>query len=362
MPAAAEARSMVESRLLECHHAVIVFMKPSQSLVVLLAALLSAWLLACGKYSRSSLAASDFLVQLQPVELDLNDPQRVEFDRLKFLGAFQLRSKDERFGGLSGLAIGADGKLYAVSDRGFWLSSRMHLHTNGRLSDLTDWQIAPLLTPRKAAVRKGLTDAEGLAKAPDGTFLVSFEHAHRIWRYPAPPETVASAALPIPLPSEILTAPGNGGLEAVSVLPDGRILAIAERFENRDGTFKAWLMKDGRSDNLSYLAPSGFNSSDAVALRNGDVLVLERRHQLPLSFAARLNLIKANQIRPGATLKGQELLRLEPPLRTDNFEGVAAMETPQGTMIFLVSDDNFFSFQRTLLLQFLLPNSGRAVD
>jgi hypothetical protein len=94
-------------------------------------------------------------------------------------------------------------------------------------------------------------------------------------------------------------------------------------------------------------------------LNNGDVLVLERRHYLPLSFSARLSLVKARQIRPGATLEGQEILRLEPPLRTDNFEGVTAMNTPDGMVIFLVSDDNYFSFQRTLLLQFLLPHAGK---
>jgi hypothetical protein len=72
--------------------------------------------------------------------------------------------------------------------------------------------------------------------------------------------------------------------------------------------------------------------------------------------------IKGSHIRSGATLKGEELLRLEPPLRTDNFEGIAVTETPHGTMIFLVSDDNYFLFQRTLLLQFLLPGPGKGFD
>ena len=35
------------------------------------------------------------------------------------------------------------------------------------------------------------------------------------------------------------------------------------------------------------------------------------------------------------------------------------METGEGTMIFLVSDDNFFPLQRTLLFQFLLPKNGQ---
>jgi hypothetical protein len=337
-------------------------MKSSNSIIFLVAALLTAWLFACSKYSRSSVAASDFRVELHPFELDLDEPERVEFDRLKLMGAFQLRSDDARFGGLSGLAIGNDARFYAVSDRGFWLSARIHLHPNGRLLNLTEWQIAPLLTLAKTPVSHPLSDAEGLAQSPDGSFLVSFENAHRIWRYPAPPETFASAAMPVPLPRQISKAPVNGGLEAISVRPDGRIFTIAEAFENRDRSFKAWLLKDKHSEELSYVSRPGFSPSDAVALKNGDVLVLERRHHLPVRFSARLALIKANDIRAGATLRGQEIVRLEPPLRTDNFEGIAVVENRQGTMIFLVSDDNYFAFQRTVLLQFLLLNAEQSVD
>jgi len=333
--------------------------KSNRFTAFLLAAFFIAGLCACGEFSVSPSAANDLRVELLPIEIDTRNPKRVEFDRLKLLGAFQLSSKHSRFGGLSGLAIGADGKLYAVSDRGFWLSARMHLDPNGRLLNLEDWDIAPLLTPEKKPVNKLLADAEALAQAPDGSFIVGFEHVHRLWRYRAPPETFSSPAVPVSMPSEIFKAPRNGGLEAVSVLPDGRIFAIAEEFENPDGSLKAWLVDDAGFAALSYQPDSGFSVSDSAALKNGDVIVLERRHSLPMRFSARLTLIKADHIRPGATLRGEELLRLEPPLHTDNFEGVAVMETGEGTMIFMVSDDNFFRLQRTLLFQFLLPKNGQ---
>ena len=131
----------------------------------LLAAFFIAGLSAGGELSVSPSAASDLRVELLPIEIDTRDPKRVEFDRLKLLGAFQLSSKNSRFGGLSGLAIGADGKLCAVSDRGFWLSARMHLDSHGRLLNLADWDIAPLLTPEKKPVNKLLADAEALALA-----------------------------------------------------------------------------------------------------------------------------------------------------------------------------------------------------
>jgi hypothetical protein len=314
---------------------------------------------ACSKRYVSPAVAAALQVELLPIEIDSGDPTRVEFDRLRLLGAFELRSKDRRFGGLSGLAIGADGKLYAVSDRGFWLSARMLLDSNSRLTNLADWQIARLLTPEKTPVNGRLTDAEALAQAPDGSFVVAFEYVHRLWRYRAPPETLASPAAPVRTPSDVSKAHRNGGLEAASVLPDGRIFTIAERLENLDGTLKAWLIDEGRFSALSYHPERDFSVSDSAALKSGDVIVVERRYTFPLSFAARLALIKADQIRPGAALKGEELLRLEAPLHTDNFEGIAVMETKAGTVILLVSDDNYFSLQRTLLFQFLLPKTEK---
>ena len=90
-------------------------------------------------------------------------------------------------------------------------------------------------------------------------------------------------------------------------------------------------------------------------MKNGDVIVLERRYTRFAIFASRLKLVKSQNIQPGATLVGEELLRLESPLEVDNFEGVAVQEDPiTGTTIYIVSDDNYHPLQRTLLLQFRL--------
>ena len=338
-------------------------MESNRFIASFLAPFLILGLSACGRRYVSSPVASALHVESLPIEIDPHNPERVVFDRLRLLGAFELRSQDSRFGGLSGLATGADDKLYAVSDRGFWLSAHMRLDSNGRLLSLAEWKIASLLTPEKTPLESRLlTDAEALARAPDGSFLVAFEHVHRLWRYRAPPDTLSSPAVPVSLPSEVFIAPRNGGLEAVSVLPDGRIFAIAEEFENPDGSLKAWLVDDARFAELPYRADSGFSVADSAALKNGDVIILERRFRLPIRFSTRLILVKAEQIRPGAALMGEELLRLEAPLYTENFEGVAVMESDAGTLIFLVSDDNYFWLQRTLLLQFLLPKTKRTSD
>ena len=85
-------------------------------------------------FSSCSVPAPSGLVQLRPFQIESKENQRTEFDGLILLGAFELRSRHPQFGGISGLSIGADGRLYAVSDRGYWLSARMRHDSEGALS------------------------------------------------------------------------------------------------------------------------------------------------------------------------------------------------------------------------------------
>ena len=297
------------------------------------------------------------LVELVPIDVDPKRVERRNFGALTLLSAFQLTSKDKRFGGLSGLSVGRDGRLYAVSDHGYWLSASMLLGPDNALKDLVDWRIAPILTTTKLPVRGRLRDAEALAQARDGSFLVAFEGLHRISLYSPPPNTFESTPVSVQIPSAVALAPSNGGIEALATLADGRLLIIAEELENPDGSVKAWVLDDGQFTELSYLPAKGFRVTDCAALNNGDVLVLERRYVPFGILSARLTRVTAGSLRPGAKLAGKELLKLEQPLAVENFEGIAVQQTSNGTMIFIVSDDNYSSFQQTLLLQFLLPHS-----
>jgi hypothetical protein len=244
-----------------------------------------------------------------------------------------------------------------VSDRGHWIAARMRHDNEGRLVDLFDWEIKPILTPEGIPTDGLLTDAEALASAPDGSLVVAFEQIHRLWRYLPPPQTFDSPAQPIKTPHDVKKAPRNGGLECVAVLPDGKIFTIAEELQNKGESFKGWLIDNELSYELSYVPSADFRPSDCAALPNGDVIVLERRLSTFLSFSARLKRLSAESIRPSALLIGEELLRLDPPLRLDNFEGIAVQQDGAGTLIYLISDDNFHPLQRTLLLQFRLPRT-----
>ena len=194
------------------------------TLVLLLAVAL--FVLFVGRVA-SQPSSNELLVELDPIEVDPKHPSRNSFGELTLLSGFHLQSKDKRFGGLSGLSIGRNGLMYAISDRGYWLTARMVTNENGALTNLVDWRIAPLLTPANAAVSGRLRDAEALAQTRDGSLLVGFEGVHRIWRYRPPPETFASTPVAISLTPAIARAPGNGGIEGLAMLPDGRLLATA---------------------------------------------------------------------------------------------------------------------------------------
>ena len=323
---------------------------------IIVRVLVSFCLVSCSDAAVDRKTTHARLVELVPIDVDPKRVERRNFGALTLLSAFQLASKDKRFGGLSGLSVGRDGRLYAVSDHGYWLSASMLLGPDDALKDLVDWRIAPILTTTKLPVRGRLRDAEALAQARDGSFLVAFEGLHRISLYSPPPKTFESTPVSVQIPSAVAQAPSNGGIEALATLADGRLLIIAEELENPDGSVKAWVLDDGRFTELSYLPAKGFRVTDCAALNNGDVLVLERRYVPFGILSARLTRVKAGSLRSGAKLAGKELLKLEQPLAVENFEGIAVQQTSNGTMIFIVSDDNYSSFQQTLVLQFLLPD------
>ena len=300
-------------------------------------------------------SAGVMAVKAVPLALDPERPGLRTVGKLVFMSGFELVSKHPRFGGLSGLDVSADGRrLRAVSDRGRWIAADLVHDRAGRLVGAGSWRDAPMLTPAGKPVRGLQRDAEGLERIAGNAFVVSFEGHHRIWRYPAafdaPPNPVAT-------PRALDDAPGNGGLEAITALPDGTLLGVTERHANPDGSLKAWLMRDGAFREIAYVPDGGLHPTDLAAMPGGEVLLLERRFTLSARRARIVRLPKGRlreaRGRAGVRIRGQAVADWTDPLPVDNFEGLALRRDRAGrTLLYLVSDNNFLPFQRTLLLQF----------
>jgi hypothetical protein len=194
-----------------------------------------------------------------------------------------------------------------------------------------------------------------LAQDQDGSFIVSFEQIHRLWRYAPAPSTLYSAAVPIPVPAELARAPANGGVECVAALRDRRLIILTEDLRKSDGSLAGWIIDRDRFRGFSYASSEGFAPSDCAVLKSGDLLVLERRLSALEGWAVRIMRVPEESLQAATRLQGIEIARLERPLTVDNFEGLAVYEdSAAGTFVYLVSDDNYFPLQRTLLFQFKL--------
>lgn len=278
---------------------------------------------------------------------------------LRPLGALAIDTALLGFGGLSGLHLAADGRIAAVSDRGFWLTARL-LWDGARPVGLGAVRTGPLRDGAGNPLPGYARDAEALARLPDGTWLVAYERWHRIRAHAG---GLDAPGRYLDAPAALAQAPANGGIEALAVLPDGRWLLIAERhlLPDAPGLRRAWLGRPGRGWlALGYRPAGGMDPVDATPLPDGGVLVLERSFSLLGGFGGRLVRLPAAALAaagPGAVLAPEEpaLLRLAPPLPVDNYEGVAAARIGGRTVVLLVSDDNENTLQRTWLLVLALP-------
>lgn len=302
----------------------------------------------------------------RPVPLDRDRPDLDRIGAFTFRGAVELLGSSAGVGGLSGLAVIDGGRrLVAVSDIGRLATGRLH-HEGGRLVGVTGGAMRPLpgMPPRPGAADH--TDSEEIVALPDGGWLVALEGRHRIEHYAAGPGGPEGEPEEIPVPPGLERFPANSGLEALTRLHDGRLLAIAEGPDDGRAERQAWIgrfpIKRARDwQGLTYRAERGFRAVGATVLPDGDVLVLERRFSFLRGFGMRIARVRAADLMPGATVEGQELARLELPLLTDNFEGIAAVPGAGGeALVYLVSDDNFHPLQRTYLVMLALPDEKSA--
>ena len=191
------------------------------------------------------------IVTATEVPLDRDRPDRAAVGPLRFLGGLEIAGASaggERIGGLSGLSIDPAGERFvAVGDTGLVVDGRLRSDAAGRLTGIADLDARPLPVEDGITRRKRRTDAEELARLADGSWLVSFERDHRILRYSAGARGPEGRPVPVPLPPGMEDAPANGGLEALTRLPDGRLLAMEEGDDDGRQERRAWISRMGAS-------------------------------------------------------------------------------------------------------------------
>lgn len=291
-------------------------------------------------------------VTANPIPLQNDAPDQISVGKLSYAGGLHLVTRDGRFGGFSGLGVSQDGaRLVSVSDRGVSLSMRMTYDADGNLIGGQDFDLGTLADKDGTSLRgKRWTDAEAMSPGVEGEIIIAFERDHRIWRYDAG----ATAPRVLRPPEEIHSMPGNDGIEALTLLNDGRLLAISEGSPREDFTV-GWVSRVGGWDVLTYKTGDGFRATGAATLPDGDVLVLERFYTPRQGVRIRIKRVDHSTIEAGGEVSGELIAELTPPMNIDNFEGIDVRPGPDGVpYVYLISDDNFSDDQRTLLMMFKL--------
>jgi hypothetical protein len=325
---------------------------------------------ACASPPPTAMAQDQAIeVQASVVPLSLEDAKLQRVGQLIWRGGVSLTANSTHFGGWSDLYVAPDGRsLVSMSDVGHWMTANIDYDAGGNLRGVSAARIGPLHDlAGKPLVGKSNADSESMTRLLDGSWLVGFERRHRIWHYPAGAETDGAGLSGTPTavegPADLAKQPDNGGIEAMNAAPDGRLVILSEQYSVQPGTTVGWIGtpipasagKGWTWATFNYSAMPDLSPSSITLLPDGAYAVLERGFDFMRGFRCRIVRVDAALLKPGATVRGQELARLVSPYTVDNLEGIAAAKGARGeTLLWLVSDNNFEPIQRTLLLMFEL--------
>lgn len=301
--------------------------------------------------SATPVAAQAISIASRPVLLDAGNHLRNRLGPLRFVGGWQLTSSARAFGGLSALDVNGQ-NVTAVSDIGAIVRFRI-----GRFGTVSNARIDPIPAGCGNVTEKFDTDSESLAHdATRAQWWIGFEWRNVICRVSSDLATGER----VTAPRTMAGWPRKYGPETLVQLNDGRFLAIEEGQPGTATPRRVLIFNGDPADPatpvalLSYAPPVGFNPTDGAQLPDGRLLILNRRFALASLFTAKLVIINPAAMQPGSTMTGRVIATFESPVITDNFEGLSVTVENGQPMLWIVSDDNYMRWQRTLLLKFAL--------
>ncbi|MGQ3101089.1 MAG: esterase-like activity of phytase family protein [Sphingopyxis solisilvae] len=269
---------------------------------------------------------------------------------LHFVRGWHLVSPHSRFGGFSALARTGPGAFILVGDNGY--RTRLTVDGAGRVGAV---DIRPLPTPDGRPASKAMADVEALVVDSAGNRAwIALEGVNQIWRLDVGLSRIeARRKLPQP------RWPANRGAEAIARLPDGRMIVFSEDADDDPRGREALLyagdpaMPGPPPQRFFYDARGKGLVSDAAVLPDGRILLVHRRLGFDPVFTTILAVVDPADIRTDGVVRSQTIGRV-PRRLAENYEGAAVGVEGGRTYLWLVSDDNFNRWQRSLLLQFEL--------
>jgi hypothetical protein len=279
------------------------------------------------------------------------DPAQTRVGALSYVGGLHLTAPGTSlFGGLSGLETReVEGlsalELTAVSDQGDRFAFTVDAENGLRLSPGGDLHVTRLTQDGAPLGSKAEADAEGLTLLDADAEAVSFERRPRVRRY--------AGRIDSPLAAPVVDLPENEGFEGLAHLPlSGRkVLAVGAE----DGRIWFCDIAPGGACTLflSATPAPGFKLTGLDHLPGtADMVAIYRAYDPVFGSRAIIAWISTG-VTAGSGPQIVPLARLARPLTVDNMEGIAAVALPgRGWRLFVVSDDNFSTKQRTLLLAF----------
>lgn len=319
--------------------------------VLLIVLLLGQCVRSSTTHGLTPVGKADIQIGVEPVMLFPGDPERGTIGPLRYLGGWKLTSEHTAFGGLSALNVEGNA-ITALSDAGGLVSFRI-----GQFGHISDAIIEPIPAGCGGGREKTARDTESLAHDQrTGAWWIGFEWRNVICRTNAD-FTIGEK---VEQPAEMMNWLRLKGPETILRLHDGRFLVVAEADPVGSRVRPVILFAGDPAETatsrvlLGYRPPEGFSPTDATELPDGRILVLNRSFG-PLSiFTACITMIDPKTIRGGDVIEGPVIARFESPAISENFEGIASDLENGRTVVWIISDNNFASWQRTLLLKFAL--------
>jgi hypothetical protein len=128
---------------------------------------------------------------------------------------------------------------------------------------------------------------------------ISFEHRHRILRYPFSAQKFGPPTGSLLLPPGTKRMRPNTGLEAIALLWSGplkgTVVALSENLTDNNGNLQGWLIGGPTPGPFTLKRLEGFDVTAAAP--DGGLIVLERRFCCSEGIRMRIRRIKASEIK-----------------------------------------------------------------